>query len=1069
LKEKLCIFAFGLLVTASAYGQAPTGSVIGTVTDPSGAVVPIARVELRNKQTGFRRIVETIAIGEYSALALPPGSYEITVQATGFQKVNREVVVEAGVATTLNITLALEGVEQVVNVSAVTPQIRYDRFDISGIVTHGQVERLPLNGRNFLELAKLEPGAQQPTRGNNNRTLIPLVGAPNGGNAGARTRVTVDGGSIMAVGNGGAGMGLSQEVVQEFQVTTINFDLSTGMTASGAVNVVTRAGSNDFHGSAFLFFRDHHLSAYPGLVRDARNPNSFFQRRQFGVTAGGPLRKETAFFFATFERNEQRGVIGTELLTPDFSALSRITPSPTFVNQASVRSDFRLGKRNTTFLRYSHEDLFAYTTTPLRATGSGTPAVVGVGAGARALPSAWTRQPAWEDQVIFGLTSQLRPHLVNDLRFSYFFVSSSELAPTQADCAGCPGIGAPAISVNPDLFIGNSRTTRLLGRRFHFNDVVAWQRGLHRMRFGGDWELSRGGLIDTGDQPVTITLYSPQQVRDFNALPSTPPSAQIPLPSSFLALNDILQLPVFAFVVGIGDPQVPQANFGRTRVAPLVHLFFQDAWQILPRLTLNYGLGWIYSAEGNYDLRKPQYLAPLLGERGLAPTAKNWRSFSPSAGFAWSPWADGKTVIRGGAGIYYDYRQGTDPERVSLGPRGVGRGTYRSSGIASPITVGTIQAGNLLSVLARNPSLFSGDVLLQVLPTIRAQLEQRRGDPNNRDFSVTNIEVDKQGAITASHKPDTSAIHASIGLQRELARNFVVNADFVFRRFVHFSTGGGGFDFNHFNAARGPALPICLGAQRNDPKALCSLGPIQVFSPIGRGRYLGLLIRADKRLSSRLQFLTSYAYTSSVGTNFGNGFNNDARLASYGPVDRDVRHILNVSGFLELPRQFQIGFSVTYNSKPPFSAFLGSSTTGLDLNGDGTRGDLLPGTTVGQFNRGLDKEDLRRLVTAFNQNFAGKMAFLGGVIQPISLPATFEFEDGFITHDLRLSRDFRLGKRAKLTLIGEVFNLFNIANLSGFSGDLTNPSTFGQPNSRVTQVFGSGGPRSFQLAGRVSF
>ena len=1069
MKAQLYTFVILLLGTASAYGQAPTGSVIGTVTDPSGAVVPTVRVELRNQQTGFRRIVETTSMGEYHAPALPPGGYHITVEAAGFPRVSREALVEAGLATTLNISLTVGRTEQVLNVSAATPQIRYDRFDISGIVTQRQVERLPLNGRNFLELAKLEPGAQQPSRGSNNSTFVPLLGAPNGGNPGARTRVTVDGGNVLQIGGGGIAMGFSQEVVQEFQVTTVNFDLSTGITASGAVNLVTRAGSNDFHGSAFLFLRDHHLSAYPGLVRTAQNPDSFFQRRQFGVTAAGPLRKEAAFLFATFERNEQRGVIATEVLTPDFSALSRVTPSPLYVNQASVRTDFRLGNNNTALLRYSHEDLFAYTTTALRSTGFGSPAVTGVGSGARALPSAWTRQPAWADQILLGLTSHGRPHLVNDLRFSYFFVSSSEEAASQADCADCLGIGAPAISVNPDLFIGNSTTTRLLGRRLHFNDVVAWQRGSHRIRFGGDWELNRGGTVDTGNQPVTMTLYSPQQVRDFNALPSTPPSAQIPLPSSFLTLDDILQLPVQAFVVGIGDPQVPQANFGRTRVAPLIHLFVHDAWQLHSHLTLSYGLGWNYDADRNYDLRKPAYLTSLLGEDGLAPTRRNWTNFSPSAGFAWSPWGDGKTVIRGGASIYYDFRSGSDPERVSLGPQGVGRGTYRSSGIASPITVGAIQAGDLLSVLARNPSLFTGEVLLQVLPTIRAQLEQQRGDPNNRDFSVTNIEVDKQGSLIASNLPHPSAIQASLGLQRQISQDFVINVDFVFRHFVHFSTGGGGFDFNHFNAARGPALPICLGAQRSDPKALCSLGPIQVLSPIGRGRYQGLLIRADRRFSSRLQFLTSYAYASNVGTNFGNGFNNDDRLANYGPLDRDVRHILNVSGVLELPQQFQMGFAVTYNSRAPFSAFLGSPTTGLDLNGDGTRGDLLPGTTVNQFNRSLGKEDLRRLVAAFNQNFAGKQAFLGGVIQPITLPPRFEFGDGFFTHDLRLSRDFRLGKRGKFILIGEVFNLFNIANLSGFSGDLTNSPTFGQPSSRVTQVFGSGGPRSFQLAVRVSF
>jgi hypothetical protein len=140
----------------------------------------------------------------------------------------------------------------------------------------------------------------------------------------------------------------------------------------------------------------------------------------------------------------------------------------------------------------------------------------------------------------------------------------------------------------------------------------------------------------------------------------------------------------------------------------------------------------------------------------------------------------------------------------------------------------------------------------------------------------------------------------------------------------------------------------------------------------------------------------------------------------------------------------------------------------LDLNGDGTTGDLLPDTQVNQFNRGLGKNDLRRLVDEFNRTYAGGKDAGGNDIPSITLPSTFEFGDSFVTQDLRVSRDFRLHERWTMTLIAEAFNLFNIANLSGRSGDLRNPG-FGQATSRVTQVFGSGGPRSFQLAARLSF
>ncbi len=1061
----LAFLALELMALGTADAQAPTGAIAGEVTDPAGAVIRSVRVVITNKDTGLNRTLVTSAAGDYSAPALLAGVYEVTAEAPGFQRLAREAIVAAGSTTTVNLTMQLGPTTQTVTVAAASPQIRYDAHEVSGVVTRSQVEGLPLNGRSFLELEKLEPGAQQPTRANNNRTLVPLLGAPVG-LSGRATRVTVDGGSIMEIGNGGALMGFSQEVVQEFQVSTVNFDLSTGTTASGAVNVVTRCGGNELHGSAFYFFRDHKLSAYPGLARDAFNSHPFFQRQQYGFAVGGPIRKERALFFGTFERNDQRSVDSTLLLTPEFAPLSRITPSPTRVNQFSVRTDFRFSDRHYGFLRHSHEGSFSYA----------SPAVTLAG-GRFALPSAWTRQPGWTDQSILGLTSQLRPNLVNDLRFSFLFISSEDHAPREADCPGCLGIGAPRITVSPDLFIGKSLTMTVLGHRYHLNDVLAWQKGPHRVRLGGDWEVNRGGRTDLANEPVTITLYSPTRVRDFNA--ST--GAQLPLPASFLSLQDILQLPVQSFSVGIGDPHVPQAGFGKTRVWPGVHVFFQDSWRLRPRLTLNYGLGWTYEAPLNYDLSKPVYLAPILGERGLSPTRKNWKNFSPSAGFAWSPGQDGKTVFRGGAGIYYDTQLpfGTaDPERVSLGPRGVGRGTYQSGGISNPLTdVLGMSAGPLFDILNLHPTLFTGAALMQALPTIRATLAQQRGDPNNRDFSITNIEVDKTGSVYASNAPAFSATHASLGLQRKIAINFVISADFVFRRFANLAVGPGGagslqalgIDLNHFNpSVRGPVLPVCTPAQRSDPKALCSLGPITVFQGGGSGsaRYQGLLVRADKRLSHRWQFLGSYAYSSDVGNNGGNGFNLDDPLANYGPLDRDFRHILNLSGLLELARKFQLGFFITYNSKAPFSAFLG----GLDLNGDGTTGDLLPGTKVNQFNRGLGKGDLVRLVNDFNTNSAGKKDKLGRPIPAsgITLPATFDFGGRLFTHDLRLSRVFTFSERWRLTLIGEVFNLFNIANLSGHSGDLLAPG-FGQPTSRVTQVFGSGGPRSFQLAARLNF
>jgi len=1024
--------------------QLPNGTIAGRITDQSGAAIPGATVTVTNKKTGVKRDLVVSEAADFSASALLPGTYEVTADAKGFKHLAQEIIVETGSITSITITMEVGPASEQLTVQAAVPQISYESHEISGIVTPSQVEAVPLNGRNYLELAKLEPGAQQPTRASNNRTLVPLLGAPAGQN-GRATRVTVDGGNVMEIGNGGTAMGFSQEVVQEFQVATANFDLSTAATASGVVNVATRSGSNQFHGSTFIFFRDHHLSAYPGLSRDPSDPDPFFQRQQFGLALGGPIRKDRAFFFGTFERNDQRGVIATDLVTPDFAPLSRIVPSPTYVDQLTYRTDFQVSSKEFLFVRYSHEGSFSFAPTTVNGVVTAT------------YPSAWDRQSAWADQSILGLTSQLSAHKANDLRFSYFFVSAADQAPQPSDCFECLGLGAPSITVRPDLFIGTSNTDTVLGRRYQLTELFTWQKRTHRIQLGGDWETARGGRTDITNQPVSMTLFSPQSVRVFNS--QEPPNLQIPLPTTFLTLADILQLPLQNFTVGIGDPGVPQAGFGDARVAPFVHLFSQDTWHLRPRFVLNYGLGWTYDAPLNYDLHKPAYLAPVLGASGLAPTHKNWKEFSPSLGFAWNLRANGKTVIRGGVGVYYDAQTPfgiADPERVSLGPRGVGRGSYFSGGIRDPNT------GTLLNF--SNPSTFTGASLLQILPTIRANLTQFRGDPDNRDFSVTNIEMDKQGSVDAADFPSVSATHFSLGVQREFARDLVISGDFVLRKFRHVGTSPGVFDVNHFSSAVGPVLPLCTDAQRIDPTAPCSLGPIFVNSGIGSARYEGLLLRVDKRFSRNFQFLVSYAYSSNVGNNFSNGFNEENPLGNQGPLDRDFRHILNLSGVSLFPKRFQLGLVMTYVSKPPFSAFLG----GLDLNGDGTSGDLLPGTSVNEFNRGLGKSDLQRLVAQFNAGYAGKRDPNGVIIPAILLPPQFALGDSFLTQDLRLSRDFAIADRWRLSLIGEAFNAFNIANLSGRSGDLLGPG-FGQPTSRITQVFGSGGPRSFQLAARVSF
>ena len=1053
-----------VLVLANLQAQVPSCTVAGVVRDPSAVAVSGARVRVVSLATNVSRTEVTTAEGDYSFPALPAGQYELAVETDGFQRMIRTASVEAGATTTADFTLHLGQVQESVTVAAASPQISYETHTVGGVITGSEIQNLPLNGRNFLELAKLEPGVQPPMRISGNRTVIPVLGAP-GGPSGSGTRVTVDGGSIMAPSQFGAAMGFSQDLVEEFQVSTANFDLSTGLGFSGAVNVATRIGTNGLHGSAFYFFRDHKLAAYPALQRSTADPDPFFQRRQFGFAVGGPIQRDRLFFFANWERNEQRGV-GTTTLFGDFAQFSGVTSSPLFEDLISIRLDGQLSSRHTVFARYSHDGTRSF------APITGTATTIG-----NTYPSNWVRELTWADQALVGVTSTVRATLVNDFRYSYFFISDKQLPPQEQDCGGCLGIGAPAISVpTAGLTIGSSSTTLYPGRRFELNDSMTWQRGAHRVHFGVDWEYNRGGQLSWSNEPASLTLFSPGQVRTYNLAATTAPDQRIPVPAVFQTLNDVLQLPLQSVTIGVGDPRTLQANGSQVRTWSTERLYLQDTWRVDERLTVNYGLAWSMDGYKNYDLGKPAFLAPILGESGLGPAHRNWKNFSPAVGLAWAPGRDRKTVIRAGGGIYYNFffQSQIDGERALLGPPGSGRQAILGSAIPNPLSgIPGVPQGTPLNFTG-SPTRFTGADLLSILPSIRAALTSNLA---NSDPSLTNIQILKQANTFVSpvDLPAWSSQHASVGVQRELARDFVVSADFVFRHFIHGGMGPGGLDLNHFNSVRGPVIPKCSGVQQNDPHALCSTGPIQVWQSTSNQTYKGMSVRADKRLSRHFQVLGSWAWSSNVGTPGSGVSNPNAAFAPLGlnldqwhqpnrPLILDFTHIVNLAGVVELPRHFELGLNFSYSSAPPFSPVIG----GIDFNGDGTTGDLLPGTVLGQFNRGLGKADLARLVAQFNQIYALTPDSHGRTIPRIALPASYALDDNFQALDLRLSRTFLFHDRWRVSLIGEVFNLYNAANLSGYSTDLTSPA-FGQPSARFTQLFGSGGPRAFQFAGRFSF
>jgi hypothetical protein len=1127
--RSVCYILSGLLaviaLTAPSLAQAPTGGVRGAVKDQSDSVISGARVTVVSKGTGAERHFTTKSDGQYQIGNLPPGEYEVKVAANGFKSGLAPVTVQVGENLSIDFNLEIGATSETVVVNSDTPTINTSDFKIDGVVNRQQIENLPLNGRNFLQLAMLEPGVSvvatsNPGTSPNNFFRVSIAGASQ-----AMTRISVDGATINDRITGGTSQNFSQESVQEFQISSFNFDPSTSVTSVGSVNVVSRSGSNELHGSAFFYYRDHNVAAFPGFGRDPRRfqdpglDDPFFARRQAGGSLGGPIKKDKLFWFFNFENNNQDGVFPVTNNHAIYSQYDHIATNPLSAKQANAKFDWRVSEKHSAYIRLSTDN-----------NDNNNPS------GGVRMPSNWIVTKNVAAQIGSGLSSVFTPRLVNDLRYSYGFYSGRLNIPTADDCRDplfCLGLGGPQIRAGGSFRIGANDQTpqnRIL-RTYQLTDTLSWQKGTHRLRFGGEWERFYGIGSWAFDEPATITLHDPVTVFTrafptngqgtpldkaiYNALPASLKVTTTDNNRTFVPLNpgllptvaDILRLPLRSFVTGIGDPGQPQP-FNRDDAArnDRLRFFFADSWRVKPSLTLSYGVAYVYENKLlNHDLDRPPLLSTLFNGDLRAPQ-RDKNNFDPSLGFAWN--IKGKTVIRGGVGIFHDSNvfYVRLQERFLTGPSGNGRGPI-------PGSVVRVGSGTLDFV---NPTPFSGANLMAILPNIRAELQKQLGD--GTDPAVRGVEIFKQA--NGLFDPNTVigyAANSTIGVQHELAPNLVVSADFIMRRSIHFGGLNETFvyDRNRFERrrvtlentetgevtnVRNPIIPLCTGAQGLNPKAVCSQGGINVTESSANFRYTALHVKVDKRFAERYQFTGSYALSRFTG--FNEVIDYDDLFAGDGYLSSDRTHRFTFSGLLELPSykggsRFLRGLANTWQvslisqliSKPPLNA-----NVGADLDNDGISTTPLPGTFFRSFGRSVDEDRLRELVAAYNADIEGQtlarpamkdrkpvfnadgtQVFLrprsakNEVLDLIRLPSNFDSGDNFFAQDVRLTRFIRFKEKYQLSLIAEVFNLFNVANLDGYGDNLTDSGRFGQPSSRVGQVFGNGGPRAFQFAARLTF
>src|SRR5258707_4280353 len=290
-----------LVVTPPAHAQATvgTGSIQGTILDPRGASVPAAKVRISSKETGQTITPEVTSSGDYNSSALKPGTYVVRVEAPGFKALEMTVTVQVGIVSSGSVNLEIGSSSTVVTVEASAVQLNTEQATVQGVMTTDQIEQLPIGGRNFLDLAQLEPGVQIQDGGNFDPTKKGFSSISFGGRFGRTARIEVDGLDISDETVGTTTQNISVGSIKEFQVSQSSLDLATELTSSGTVNITTRSGTNAIHGDGFFNYRGDATSAKFG------NPPAVFDRKQYGVSLGGPIIKDKLFAFGSGERTTQ--------------------------------------------------------------------------------------------------------------------------------------------------------------------------------------------------------------------------------------------------------------------------------------------------------------------------------------------------------------------------------------------------------------------------------------------------------------------------------------------------------------------------------------------------------------------------------------------------------------------------------------------------------------------------------------------------------------------------------------------------------------------------------------------
>ncbi len=998
--------------------QTATGSIIGTVTDPSGAVVPGVTVTIKSVSTGFTLTRTTTATGTYSALSLEPGDYLISFQARGFRMGELKAGVRVG--DTFNGDFKLELGPETTTVTVTSEGaalLSTAQATVQDVMTSQQIDTLPLNGRNFLDLAQLNPGIQIQDGGNFDPTKNGFTGISVQGRSGRSTRIEMDGVDITDETVGTTTINISEDSIQEFQIAQSTLDPATSLTSSGSVNVITRSGGNTVHGSGFTYFRDHRYAARVGQT------DAPFDRQQYGVRLGGPFKRDKVFWFANWERTVQDG---TTFTNPpgQFSGFAGAFPSPFHETEATARLDWNVTSNWRAFYSIHHDQLNGV-------TGFGNNVFS---------PFANRNLTDVNTAALDGTTGN---RLTHSFRFGYVRFRN-DIGDARSQVPGLPFGNLPyAMAIGSDIFCLAGINDFCAGPNF-LAPQFTLQRNLeirydgsflvrsHTLRFGAEYVripeavfanfIGLGPILNSNDTQSEVTAAASGP---FAGGASNPQNYPLEVISFGNGLGWFSELP------GLGHPH-GASNARR------FSFYVGDIWKMKPNFTLNLAIRYNRdTGRTNSDLPGLAVLEPLVSN-ATGHTRQPNLNFAPQLGIAWDPWKNGKTSIRAGFGLFYDNLIFNSSlfDRTLRIPAGIGN-------VTPPTTGGILPGTNIdLTPFFGQPigsvadQVVAAQVAYQAANAAAAQNFNPNGTPGFADPNVFDLNSFNSYLDPNYHTPYSTQVNA--GIQRQIHNSLFFSVDYLHNSNVHsplthdlnlvgaaqtlnvaaaqaaIATTEGAFRDGNGNpcatidcsiaagatiidfAGNGLGSPTSgLNGQLAPPNSGFAFagrnpnfGAFGVISMIGRSNYNALQIRLRQSLDHPFRGVRRMFWSANYNLSRFNAMSPDqdflanARdninvMGYLGPNNADRTHMIGFAGSFDLPTGLRVSFLGRVNTALPASLRLPAQCNCpaeiflTDLTGDGSGSDVLPGTNLGAFGRSVKVNQLNSAISNFNSKVAG--------------------------------------------------------------------------------------------------